>query len=464
VISTREGLLLGALPGSDDACGMAVSGAGLGWFLPGAAGWFELPLPVRTRLDIDVSLDLHETVDKGRHDYRRELHAACRLEPRPRDATAAIAMAARIEPVACLSLLAEGNPAIHWEGEQLVVAADEVAARIDGPTGRILSLALADGGSISFDAAPGRFTGDLAALRVAAGNDLTRPEALVSSGVMFFTSDAMRTAARHLLDAVEMSQVVSPWQERLEAIAAKLHRTADSGGFAAADRAADAALDQLATTADTPLLLIPATTPSPADAASSMVMARLAATHAWRWMDQTCGRETWPAALARMATLATRHDAGVIWELSAYLASKQHGPVAYLAASSAAPTPSMAASLARQGQERLTAEAFHADCLALLAALNGCGLDDCGVSLLRTIDDAEAEEIGAAWLRDRESLVPLVRDLRTCESDAAAVAALPDALDRWWRASLQKVLAAALAARAEIQTADKPPSDPTAVR
>jgi hypothetical protein len=203
---------------------------------------------------------------------------------------------------------------------------------------------------------------------------------------------------------------------------------------------------------------------SPTDTASSMVMARLAATHAWRWIERTCGRETWPAALARVATLATRHDAGALWELSAFLSSKEYGPVAYLAASSAAPMPAMAASLARQGQTRLTAEAFHADCLAALAVLKGCGLDCCAVSLLRTIDDAEAQQIGEAWLRDRESVVPLVRDLRSCETDAAAVAELPSALDRWWMASLEKVVAAALASRAEVQTADKPASDATTVR
>lgn len=463
VISTHEGLLLTALPGGDDACGMAVSGGGLGWFLPRAAGWFEVPLPVRTRLDIDVAVDLHETVDKGRHDYRRELHAGCSLEPRPRDAVAAVALAARIEPVACLSLLHEGSPTLRWEEDHLVVAGPRLATRIDATTGRLVSVTLPDGSHVAFDAAAGRFAGDLAALRAAAGTDLTRPEALVSSGVAFFTGDAMGAASRRLLEAVDLAAVVTPWQERIASVADTLRRTSASGGFAAADRAADAALDRLAAADSTPLVTIPATAP-PADAASSMVMARLAATHAWRWMERTCGRDTWPAALARVATLAARHDAGVLWELSAFLSAKQYGPVAYLAASSAAPMPAMAASLARQGQSRLTAEAFHADCLAVLAVLQGCGLDCCSVSLLRTLDDAEAEQIGEKWLRDRGSLVPIVHELRGCESDAAALAALPEALDRWWTASLQKVVASALASRADIQTADKPSSDPTAVR
>jgi hypothetical protein len=463
VISTHEGVLLTALPGGADACGMAVSESGLGWFLP-ATGWFELPLPVRTRLEVDVALDLRETVDKGRHDYHRELHANCSLGPRPRDAMAAVALAARIEPVACLALLHEGSPTLRWEDGQLVVAGPLLSARIDAASGRPVSVAFPDGSHVAFDAAPGRFAGDLAALRAAAGADLTRPDALVSSGVAFFTSDAMGAAARHLLDAVDLSALMEPWRERIVTVADKLRRTSASGGFAAADRAAAAALDRLAATDSTPLMPIPTTAPEATGAASGMVMARLAATHAWRWMERTCGRDTWPTALARVATLAARHDAGVLWELSAFLSSKQYGPVAYLAASSAAPMPSMAASLARQGQSRLTAEAFHADCLAMLAVLQGCGLDCCCVSLLRTIDDEEAAVIGAAWLQDRDSLVPLLHDLRGCGSDADALAALPDALDRWWSASLQKVVASALASRAEIQTADKPSSAPTAIR
>ena len=464
VISTREGLLVTALPGSGDACGMAVSSSGLGWFLPRAAGWFELPLPMQKRLDINVAFDLRETVDQGRHAYHREVHASCSLAPRPRDATAAVALAARIEPVACLALLHEGNPTISWEDDQLVVTGPTLTARFAAETGRVISLGLPDGSSLTFEAAPGRFVGDLAAIRTAAGTDLTQPDAVVSSGIAFFTSEAMGAAAHHLLEALNLSGMVAPWKPRIAAIADKLRRTAESGGFVAADRAADAALDHLAATATEPLLRIPATAMSPTDTASSMVMARLAATNAWRWMERTCGRETWPAALARVATLATRHDAGALWELSAFLSSKEYGPVAYLAASSATPMPAMAASLARQGQTRLTAEAFHADCLAALAVLKGCGLDCCAVSLLRTIDDAEAQEIGEAWLRDRESVVPLVRDLRGCETDAAAVAELPSALDRWWTASLEKVVAAALASRAEVQTADKPASDATTVR
>ena len=62
VISTREGLLLTGLPGTADACGVAVSSAGLGWYLPHAAGWFEVPLPGRLRAAVNVAFTLSEKV------------------------------------------------------------------------------------------------------------------------------------------------------------------------------------------------------------------------------------------------------------------------------------------------------------------------------------------------------------------------------------------------------------------
>jgi hypothetical protein len=60
--------------------------------------------------------------------------------------------------------------------------------------------------------------------------------------------------------------------------------------------------------------------------------------------------------------------------------------------------------------------------------------------------------------------VPLVHDLRSQASEDAAVAVLPAALDRWWETSLRVTVAAALAARTEIQTADKPAAEPAARR
>ena len=126
---------------------------------------------------------------------------------------------------------------------------------------------------------------------------------------------------------------------------------------------------------------------------------------------------------------------------------------------SVTPLPSMAVTLGRQGLQRLTAEAFHADCQPLLAVLGSCGVDRCAVAVLRKVDDDEARLLGEKFLHDPEIFLPLVNDLRRRDSDDAAVAALPDTLDHWWSESLQQLMTAALTARVELQTADKPAAD-----
>ena len=459
VVSTQQGILLTALPGSDDACGVAVSDAGLGWFLPRAAGRFEIPLPEiplasRKRIVAHVSLFLAETIETGRHKYPRRFDVGYGLEPRPRDA-AAVALMAQIEPVACVAFLHEGSPQVSWDGQDLVVVRPEMTARFDSRTGRLVSLEVPDGGSIAIDAAPDRFAADLAPLRAAAGDDRVRPDALVSSGVDFFTGEAARNAVAHLVEAAGLSHRTAAWQERLAVAAGKLRRTAAAGGFAATDRVVAEAMAAAEAAAE-PLLPIPAAEPVATAADPAATLARVAAAKAWRWMERACGAEAWPAALARIGALAARSDPAVIWELSAFMTGKRNGPLAFLAASAAAPMPAMAASLARQGQTRLTTAAFHDDCRPLLEILRCSGIDRCAVGLLRTIDDEEATLLGRTFAQDETILLPLVQAVRSHDSDDAAVAALPDALDHWWQESLDRLVAAALAGRAEIRTADKP--------
>lgn len=458
VVSTRQGVVLTALPGTADACGMAIGGDGLGWFLPRGAGWFSVPLPVRKQLNANVALFLTETVEVGRHTYARRFAVDWSLEPRPRDA-AALAVTARIEPVACLAFLHEGNPVVSWEGDELIVARPEMTARIDSRTGRLSSIALPDRGTMAIEAAPERFTAVVTALLSAAGDDRTRDDAMVSSGVEFFTSAAAGDAAERLVEATGHFHGVVAWQGRIETVAEKLRGLARSGGFATADRALADALARAADT--TPLITVPAAESRATTTDHTMAMASLAAAQAWRWTQQVCGRDTWPAALARVAMLAARNDAGALWEFAAYASAARHGPLAYLAAATAAPTPALAASLARQGQGRLAVERFHDDCLPVLTMLATCGLDRCTVSLLRTLDDDEAQRLGEACFGSPDVLLPLVDDLRGCDCDEAAVAALPAALDHWWTRSLCRVVTAALAARAETQTADKPPAEPS---
>ena len=465
VISTREGLLLTGLPGTADACGVAVSSAGLGWYLPHAAGWFEVPLPGRLRAAVNVAFTLSEKVAAGHHTYPREISTSCAIESRPRDTVAAAAITAQIEPVACLSIVHDDRVDLRWEDDILVVRAGPTESRFEGATGRLVSVGLPDGGRLSLEAAPHRFATDLATLREAAGDDAARDDALVSSGVLFFTGDEAAHAVDRLLAAAGMPEPLAAWRPRLAAVAEKLQRAVERGGFAVADRHVADALRRATEDEATPLVTIPGSDPGEVHADPLMALGGVAATRAWRWLDRACGRDAWPTALARLATLAAKKDStAALWEVTAFMAAKQHGPLAYLAAANVVPVPTMAVSFARQGQERLTAEGFHADSAAVLAILNECGLDHGIVSVLRSLDDDEVRSVGEEWLHDPAALVPLVNDLRSQASEDAAVAVLPAALDRWWETSLRVTVAAALAARTEIQTADKPAAEPAARR
>jgi hypothetical protein len=460
-ISTRGGVVLTCLPDTDAACGLAANGPGCGWYLPRSAGRFEVPLPVKVRGCFTVSLDLVEQSDRGRHAYERALAVGATLEPRPRDVEAAVAVTARIEPVACLSLVHGPEAATRWEGDVLVVTERGTEARFDGPSGRLLSVVLPDGSTIDVGAAPGLLDRDLAALRGHATADAYRGDAPITSLVEFLATDGFVATAGRLAAAAGMADAFGPWLPRIESVAANLREMAGRGGFAAADARVAAAIDHLADDNSQPLPLIPGTAfAGPTDTWSLLTLA--AATQGWRWLDEACGRESWPCGLVRIATLAARRDStGALWEITALLANTRHGPLAHLAAATAIPIETMAASFARQGQTRLSTAAFHADCESVLALLADCGLDRGGVALVRSLDDGEARAIGAACLGDAGALLPLVQELRACPSEEAALAALPVALDHWWDAALRPLVAAALAAKTDLKTADKPEAEPT---
>jgi hypothetical protein len=460
-ISTRDGMLLTCLPGTDDACGVAASGAGLGWHLPRAAGRFEVPLPVKVRGCFTVALDLTETSDRGRYSYPRTFTVAAALEPRPRDAEAAVAITARIEPVACLSLVHGPDTQVRWEDDALVVAERGAEARFDGSSGRLVSIHAADGSTIAVGATPGLLARDLEALRVRAGADAYRADAPITSLVEFLAADGFLEAAGRISAAAGFSGAFATWRPRIASVAANLLEMAGRGGFATADSRAATAIARLADDDAQPLPVIPmAPAAGPTDPWSMLTMS--AATQAWRWLDESCGRDTWPCALVRIATLAAGKDStGALWETTALLANTHYGPLAHLTAASLIPVETIAVSFARQGQTRLSTAAFHADAAAVLDVLTDCGLDRCGVALVRSLDDDEARAIGGTFLADPEALLPLVRDLRDCASEDAALAVLPAALDHWWDSALRPLVASALAAKTDVKTADKPDAEQT---
>lgn len=463
IVSTREGACFKALPGTPEACGVAVSAEGLACFLPAQAGSFTVPLPGRRRVTLDVSFSLSRGTTAGRSPFERQLQATGSLEPRPRDALAALAVTARIEPVACLSLVHEGKPTLVWEGDDLVVCANGVTARFDSRTGRLEGVDLADGASIAIDAAAGRFATVLATLRAAAGVDRALPDALVSSAVEFLTDDATHTAARRIAAAMGLEEPkLVFWQEIVTDVAGRLRRIATAGGFVAADRLAGAALD--GGEDGPPPLVIPHKNPTPPGSDPLAQLTRFTTARAWRWTDRCCGRDSWPASLARVAAFAAARDISALWELTAYMGSTRHGPLALLVAASTAPTEALAAGLARQGQTRLSAEAFRADCEPLAALLRNAGLDLPLVMLLRTVDDEEARRLGRSLAGDERLLLPLVRELRSRESDADALGSLPEAVECWWRESLGAAVSKALADRSQLKTAGKPAPDAAPAR
>ena len=460
-ISTRDGVLLTCLPNTDDACGVAASGLGLGWYLPQAAGRFEVPLPMKVRGCFTVALDLTETSDRGRYSYPRKFTVGAALEPRPRDAEAAVAITARIEPVACLSLVHGPETQVRWEDDVLVVAERGAEARFDGPSGRLVSIHSPDGSTVAVGATPGLLARDLGVLRERAGDDAYRADAPITSLVEFIAADGFLDAAGRISAAAGFTEAFTTWRPRIGIVATNLLEMAGRSGFATADSRVSTAIAQLADDDSQPLPVIPtAPTAGPTDTWSMLTLAT--ATHAWRWLDESCGRDAWPCALVRIATLAAGKDStGALWEITSLMANTHYGPIANLAAANLIPIETMAVSFARQGQTRLSTTAFHADCEAVRAVLADCGLDRCGVALVRSLDDDEARAIGGNCLGDPVALLPLVHELRGCRSEDAALAALPAALDHWWDSSLRSLVASALAAKTDLKTADKPDTDQT---
>lgn len=458
-ISTRSGVLLTCLPGTDDACGMAASDLGLGWYLPRAAGRFEVPLPGKVRGCFTAALDLAETSDRGRHSYPRQFTVAAALEPRPRDAEAAVALTARIEPVACLSLVHGPESQVRWEDDVLVIAEQGVEARFDGPSGRLVSIHAADGSTVAVGATPGLLTRDLEALRDRAGADAYRADAPITSLVEFIAAEGFLDAAGRISAAAGFADAFTTWRPRIGAVASNLLEMAGRGGFATADSHVATAMAHVADDDAQPLPVIPtALAAGPTDPWSMLTLATT--TQAWRWLDESCGRDTWPCALVRIATLAAGKDStGALWEITSLMANTRYGPLANLAAANLIPMETMAVSFARQGQARLSTAAFHADCEAVRAVLADCGLDRCCVALVRSLDDDEARAIGGSCFGDPGVLLPLVHELHGCASEDEALVALPTALDRWWDSSLRSLVASALAAKTDLKTADKPDTD-----
>ena len=485
ILSANDGVLLSALPGGDEACGVSVTADGIGFFLPGGAGRFEIPLPARGRLTTQISLALAANAD-GKAGYQRQLTLGAGYESRPRATAAPVVLTPRIEPSACLAIVHEGAAQTRWEGETLIVTSADMEARFDGPTGRLLTMQTSDGARMTIRTAPGGLAATLATLRAASGEDRALSDALITSGVDFFTAPgtaaaidqtfassglaAGRRNARerfeHFIgwfndtDGTRDGEKVGPHPgrpatettlpDRLTRLVDIVRRVGAAGGFSRADTLVAEALD--ATEPEAPLTI---PKEKGTDNEPLMAVGRIAATTVWRAIEEIGCRDTWPAVLTRLAALGAARDPAILEELASFMQSEHAGPLAYLTAANGVPIPLMAASLARRGQEKLSTAAFHADCTPLLQLLQSRGLDHSLVVALRTFTDDDARLVGEMATGDRGILLPLVHDLHAQPTTAAAATALPESLDRWWESALGKVVTQALHERVSPRTASK---------
>jgi hypothetical protein len=455
VFSPTDGILVSALPSSADACGMGVSADGLGCFLPRGTGRFEIPLPARGRLTGQISLSLSRKTGEGEQGYERNLSLGTGYASGRKPSTSPFGLSVRVDPVACLALVHEASPTTSWEGDTLVIESADMILRFDGPTGRLLAIDGKNGGRVGIRTAAGQFAATLDALRAAAGEDRARGDALVTSGIQFFTDTGTAAAFDRTFAAAGLPGVLGPFQARFGHLVEILRRTGAAGGFTAIDRLLTEAIDSAE---DGGALPIPHEKGAPTD--PLLEAKKLAAMQAWRTVERTCGRDNTLATLTRIAALGVAHDPAALEEMASFMTSEQAGPIAYLAAAAGAPMPILSVTLARRGQERLSTAAFHADCVPVLALLAARQLDSCAVVMLRAMSDDDARTLGGSIFHDPEFLLPLVRDLRSHSSDAAAAATLPEALDRWWDASLGKTVAAALADKVSPRTAAAPADQP----
>jgi hypothetical protein len=464
IVSPTDGLLLTALPDGDRACGLAVGHTDVSLLPAGGGGRLEVPLSPHAWCLVNVGLSLvrDKPVGKEPPKFRRNLSLAGSIGNATEGKPAGVAVAMSIEPVACLAFVHEDHPEVCFEEDTMVINAGGAISRFDATSGRPLGLAVA-GCEVSLQAKPGSLDAAVEELRAAAGPNMFRADAPVVSAVEFLLSGDVAAACGRIADAAGLrGDARSAWEGRLGHVIDLIHRCREEGGFDRCDRmlataaVAHASDGRAAGGSDLEPLVIPSDEEPTSTAAAQKAVIRHVAAVVWRLTEEHCGRDSWPAALARAGACAMVGDPAVLDELAEFMTSEEHGPLAHVSASSLTTVPLVAASLARRGQERLSTVAFHTDCHPLLVAIGPYGLDVCCVSLMRALDDAAAREIGRAACGDSEILLPLVHALKAHEQHDDAVAGLQDALDAWWDGALRGVVAAKLHSIASPRTAAAP--------
>lgn len=456
-VSATRGVVLESPPAGKESAGLFVGGTAAALLLPAGQGRFELPLSTGWNAAVQLSLALSRdpAAPADRPKFKRNLSFGVGFAGGGTAADTATGIDLRLEPVAFVALVHEGSPRVAFDDTAMTIEVDGAAGRFDEKTGRPLEIVLA-GRSITFGIRPGAVEECLSRLRDAAGPDRARPERLVTSAVEFALSDDVAVAATRIATAFGLPAADRDrWQARLAGAIAAARRCAADGGLSRGDEAVAEAVTPTAAESAValPPLEIPDDEEPTSPAAVQRLLVRRVAAVVWRMTDRLCGRDSWPAALVRAGACAMAGDPAILEEMTRFMSVDAYGPLAHAAAASVTPVPVLAASLARRGQERLSAIAFRTDCHPLLAAARSCGVDGPCVALLRGCDDDAVAGIGSLLCDDPAAFVPLVESLRGHDNRDEAATDLQQALDAWWSGSLRRIVAARLDAIATPRTA-----------
>ena len=458
VISATNGFLLAAMPNGDQSCGLAVSGTAVSLLPAGGAGRLDMPLPTFGRLTATLGLSLvrdrASTASASR--YNPSLTMGYSFKSGNKNAPTAFVAKLQFEPVACLAMVHEGSPNVRFEGETLVIESASAASRIDSVSGRPLRLSVS-GCELSIDARRAALDGELDRLRAVAGPNIAQPDQLITSAIKFLLSGDVAAACGRIADAADFADDArAGWESRLLQTIVAVQQCLDDGGLSERDSLLPAASEVSNPVKQVEPLQIPSEDDPTTAAAVHKALTRQVAAIIWRFTEEHCGRNSWPAALVSAGACGLVGDAALLDELTEFMADDDYGPLAHVVAASFTPVPLVAMSLARRGQDRLSTVAFHTDCHPLLVVADAYGLDECLVSILRAIDDDTARKIGQIVCGVPEILLPLLHGLQAHSNREDAVAGLQAALDVWWAEGLRALVAARLAAVATPRTAAAP--------
>lgn len=407
---------------------------------PGGAGWFDWPVARTSRCRCVIAANFVRMRRDIVPEWDTEgIHLQWGLkydfEP-PKDRPAGIDFGLRIDPVTAVVFLHHRQPPTRWEGDVLVVDRQRGSPlRIDGLTGRVLSIDICDGIIVEQRAGALAALDDLAASAGTARNDADRPfTALLRFLVVDHGLDSLSTTAIAALGLDREQQ--EAWRRIGAVLERVVQRCDEDDAFAAIDRLVAARLVEPAASAGTDDLTVPhlglAGPGMPTDLLSSGFAL------AWGWSERHVGSDTWSTAAARLMTVGRAGGPGYRDELTGFLADDRFGPLAYLTTAVCAARGDTAALLARRGLARCTVEAFRADCAPLVGTRSALDLDRIVSSVLRGLDDESIASLGESIASDRDLLVPLVHTLRS--SPAPAGGGLQGSLDAWWEGGLGDVV------------------------